>query len=95
MTSDLRYCKEHVVKELCDGGWFVQCRWTIAYCGGQGPSPRSSHAAAIHNKSFIVLGGQSKGEVFADCYLLDLNNLIWHQVACLLPGQAITNCWTL
>ena len=58
------------------------CRWTQAWCGGQGPCPRSSHAAVVSSKtkSMIVLGGQSKGEVFADCYSLDLDHLIWHQV---------------
>lgn len=75
-------------------------RWTEAFCGGSGPSPRSSHASSIYQEILIVLGGQNQGEVFSDCYMLDLKHLVWHQVTflifclcmrskdCLLVGQS-------
>lgn len=56
-------------------------RWSQAFCAGKSPSPRSSHAAVILGDTLLVIGGQAKGEVFSDAYVLCLVTLTWRQVS--------------
>ena len=61
-------------------------RWTEAFCAGDSPSPRSSHAAAVVGDTLFVVGGQAKGHVFSDAYVLCLVTLSWRQASSCLAS---------
>ena len=67
-------------------------RWSQAFCAGKGPSPRSSHAAVILGDTLLVIGGQAKGEVFSDAYVLCLVTLTWRQasISCTICCEELT-----
>lgn len=82
---------------VCSQGRFsLSCyifndRWSEAFCAGVAPVARSSHAAACVGNHFIIVGGQSRGRVFADSHLLDLTSLTWFQVRSCLHEQVQKN----
>ena len=59
----------------------MSLRWTQAFCAGEGPCPRSSHAAAVLGDTLLVIGGQSKGSVHSDAFILCLVTLTWRKVS--------------
>ena len=62
------------------------CRWTRLHPTGAVPSPRTGHAAAIFERSLVVLGGESeKGLPVDDCHVLDLEMMNWSALLPSLP----------
>lgn len=51
--------------------------WRQAHCGGQQPTPRSSHAAAIIKGCMLISGGRTADSLANDLWTLDLTTLTW------------------
>eukprot|EP01063_Lacrimia_lanifica_P017931 TRINITY_DN2490_c0_g2_i1.p1 TRINITY_DN2490_c0_g2~~TRINITY_DN2490_c0_g2_i1.p1 ORF type:complete len:732 (+),score=230.60 TRINITY_DN2490_c0_g2_i1:61-2256(+) len=61
---------------------FEDNRWTKVYSGGVVPAPRAHHSAVCVRDQLVVYGGVgSSGEVFGDCFYLNLVTNTWRSVA--------------
>ncbi|KAJ7571126.1 hypothetical protein O6H91_01G150000 [Diphasiastrum complanatum] len=54
--------------------------WDAVEPVGTPPSPRSDHAAAVHNDDYLfIFGGGSHSTCFGDLHVLDLKSMEWSQ----------------
>ena len=50
-------------------------------CEGKGPGPRFDHAMCRLRENLVILGGRNRFQFVSSVYLLDIERLVWSQIA--------------